>query len=132
MSYSATSSKLSDAFVYPMFTRTPPTDALQAQVISHFVDGIMDWGYAVTLSGDDAYSQQGISDFKKYGIDAGLKVALSQQFVTGTNDVSVQLKALKNTKVKLIVCFAQAVDMVTILKEAKKLGMRGSDGYTWI
>ena len=131
--YSATSAALSDASVYPFFGRVAPSDALQSQLMANFIHA-QGWRAALALSGDDSYSAQGISDFVKSGGEAGIDIQASRQFVRGTTAgvVREHLLTLKATKVKLIVMFAQADDMVTVFNEAKALGMWGSDGYTWV
>ena len=156
ISYSSTSAALTDTAVYPCFSRTPPTDSLQSKVMAQMISA-SGWMHAVTLSGDDAYSESGIADFRKSAVDAGIAIPLSRQFVRGTDSVEAQLMELKATNVKLIVMFAQADDMVTVFKvrggldgffnplpypivlvchsrtqAAKTLKMWGSDGFTWV
>ena len=94
ISYSATSPSLSDDGVYPLFTRTPPSDAFQTKVIKDVICHY-DWSFVCTLAGSDTYSADGIKAFisaagaaSNGGTCPALNVVPTVSFVAGTASVS--------------------------------------------
>ena len=53
---------LSDKKQFPSFVRTVPSDAYQATAIANLVE-YFDWHYIGTMSVDDAYGRNGITQF---------------------------------------------------------------------
>jgi hypothetical protein len=92
------------------------------------------WKHVSTLSGNDGYSAGGIAAFqdvlKQRQGAYSMKLVESQQFATGAVDVSKELGMIKSAGCKLIVMFAQAADVITVLKKAASLGM--CKGYVWV
>ena len=58
LSYSATSSALSDPDSYPFFARTPPEDTLQAQLMAVLVKDVFGYENVNCLHGMDPYSRK--------------------------------------------------------------------------
>ena len=140
ISYSATSSSLSDATVYPLFSRTPPTDALQAKVIKDVLCHY-NWNFVCTLAGSDSYSADGIKEFiaaagqtssSNGGTCAPLTVVQTASFVTGTASVSAEVALLKSKGCRVVVLFAQGADMKKIFVEAAAQSFTATEaGVVW-
>ena len=89
ISYSATSSSLSDAATSPMFLRTPPSDAFQSQIMVRVV-AEQRWHRACVLAGTDAYSNAGGEEVARFITTQGggeLMLIDHVSFVTGSGDV---------------------------------------------
>ncbi|XP_078524824.1 vomeronasal type-2 receptor 1-like [Lissotriton helveticus] len=118
ISYSASSSLLSDRNQFPSFFRTIPSDDFQsrglAELVSHF-----GWTWVGLVATDDDYGQQGLhilqEEFSKH---AGC-VAFSENIVTSQADKNAFhiVQRIKNSTAKAIVFFATDYDMIPILDE---------------
>ena len=138
ISYSATSPALSDDGVYPLFSRTPPSDAFQAKIIKDVICHY-DWSFVCTLAGSDTYSSDGIKAFiaaagatTNGGACPALNVVQTVSFVTGTASVSEEIAMLKSKGCRVVVLFAQATDMKNVFKEAAAQAFTAKEaGVVW-
>lgn len=137
ISYSATSTALSDKLTYPYFTRTVPSDAFQGKAMLAFLNHIFrricdrsqtgsefflsDRLQLATIASSDSYGQ-GItnlhSDSERWEINV-----VSSQFFNMHTTIQVMrpfVRDLANSGAKMFVVFAQAVDTAIILAVNKK------------
>ena len=124
LSYSATSSSLSDAQQYPYFARTPPTDDLQSQLMAVLLRTVFGWRHANALSASDNYSLKGIMGFLSAAESMNITVQASERYVKpeaagAVLDVSAQLARLQRSACRAVVVFAQPGQYEVILTEAR-------------
>ena len=126
ISYSATSDQLSDVSSYPLFLRTPPSDAYQATVIASTIKD-QGWKFVCVLSGTDAYSAAGAAAILHQVDVQGLTLLKVASFEAGTASVADEVRSLKSAGCRLVSLWAQASDIVTVAKEANKQGLTGTN-----
>ena len=131
ISYSATSDQLSDGDAYPLFLRTPPSDAYQATVIAATIRA-QSWHFVCVIHGTDSYSASGAQSLISQLPDYGLTLRTSVSFEAGTNSVTSQITQLNSQGCRLIVMWAQASDIRTIAIESEKQGLTSDEnGVLW-
>jgi ABC-type branched-subunit amino acid transport system substrate-binding protein len=130
VAYSATSDQLSDVASYPMFIRTPPSDAFQANVMAATIKG-QQWRHVCVIAGTDAYSSAGAQALISQLPTHKLMLKTSVNFETGTASVAEQITQLKLAGCRLVVLWAQASDIQTIALEADSQGFNSEDGILW-
>ena len=130
VAYSATSDQLSDVASYPMFIRTPPSDAFQANVMAATIKG-QEWRYVCVLHGTDAYSSAGAQALISQLPIHQLTLKTTVSFEAGTTSVTGQIQQLKSGGCRLVVLWAQASDIKTIAVEAEAQGLTSEDGVLW-
>ncbi len=128
IAYSATSPELSNSQIYPLFVRTPPSDTYQARMIAATIKA-RGFRFVCVISGSDAYSSAGASEFvsivnKK---DSGLKLLRQVEFYTGVESVLSEMNDLKDASCRIIVMWATESDIRTIAKDADIAGVTASN-----
>ena len=121
ISYSSTSTALSNKVFYPSFLRTIPPDNFQAYFIVDILR-YFNWTYVNIIASDDDYGRMGIrelaEELRKYNICVGLMEVydiLRQK--QRTERIISQLVAQKQTGV--IIAWCQHYEMWSILDEAQ-------------
>ena len=134
VSFAASSPDLSDQAVYPYFTRTCYSDAQQSSIMAQFIKLKLGFEHANVLTSDGGYSSAGGAAFIEAAKKHNITIPTSQQYIEDGNseDLEKKLQVLKNTGVKLIVAYFETKNLYAPLIAARKLGMWGSDGFTWI
>eukprot|EP01114_Cavostelium_apophysatum_P014275 TRINITY_DN3657_c0_g1_i6.p1 TRINITY_DN3657_c0_g1~~TRINITY_DN3657_c0_g1_i6.p1 ORF type:complete len:1502 (-),score=352.50 TRINITY_DN3657_c0_g1_i6:67-4572(-) len=126
MSFSSTSSDLSNKELYPYFLRTIPSDATQgiamARVCKHF-----GWDAVGALASSDIYGSAGSKIFLEEA--AKLNITVTFQSVTGS-DAPVAVSALKDAHCRVFILFASLPVYPKILHAAMDLGVIGP-GFVW-
>ena len=125
ISYSATSETLSDISASPLFLRTPPSDAFQANIIVAMIQA-QGWRFACMLSGTDPYSAAGSQATISQLDERGLTLRAFATFETGTSSVADEVRQLKDADCRLVVLWAQWADIDTVGKEALAQGFASS------
>ncbi len=124
ISYSATSATLSAAVTYPLFLRTPPSDAIQAEAMVSLVEQ-QGWTRVCVLAGLDAYSSAGGEDVARLvaASSAGMSVLTHATFVPGSGDVAQAIAQLRRSQCPLVMLWAQATDLRAVIAEADRQGL---------
>ena len=123
VSYSATSSQLSEASSYPRFMRTPPSDLYQAEIMVSTIK-LQGYNKVCMIAGTDAYSQGGANAIVEEVNQIENIILLSHVlFENNVDSVQEQIKQLVDTGCPIVVVWSQAGDMRTIVLEADKQGL---------
>eukprot|EP00794_Sanderia_malayensis_P008108 gene8108-8977_t len=133
ISYSSTSTALSDKGKFPNFLRTLPSDNYQAKALADLLRHF-DWTYISVLASDDDYGRLGW-----FGLDRELKhrgmcvaeVKLFKRKLSTVllNEIIVLLTRAQKKKANVVVLWCQINEAMLIIEEAWKRGLRG---ITWI
>ncbi|XP_069072194.1 extracellular calcium-sensing receptor-like [Pleurodeles waltl] len=126
ISYSASSSLLSDRNQFPSFFRTIPSDDYQsrglAELVSHF-----GWTWVGLVATDDDYGQQGLRILQEEFYKHAGCVAFSENIVTSQADKNAFhiVQVIMNSTAKAVVFFATDYDMIPILDELVRQNVTG-------
>uniref|UniRef100_A0A8C5MXT9 G-protein coupled receptors family 3 profile domain-containing protein n=1 Tax=Leptobrachium leishanense TaxID=445787 RepID=A0A8C5MXT9_9ANUR len=121
ISHYATSPLLSNKREFPSFFRTVPSDMFQSKGLADLVLHL-GWTWIGLLAVDDDYGQQGIQLVQQEIDSAGACVAFSENIVTSRPDRNAPhiVKVMKASTAKVVVIFANSVDLPPILEEMIK------------
>ena len=128
VSYSATSSGLSDASASPMFMRTAPSDVYQAEIMASTAQ-LQGWTKVCIMSGTDAYSAAGAAAVSKELDKTNIQVLRMVSYEAETSSVEEQIGQLKSAGCPIVILWAQSGDMKTIVVEADKQGLSASNPF---
>lgn len=118
----------------PMISRVCFVDSFQGYAGARFaVDHLKVTKAAILYNRAQAYSTGLREDFRKAFTSMGGNVVTEQAYGDGDNDFSAQLSNIKGTDAQLIYIPGYYTEVVTIAKQAQKLGMNlpllGGDGW---
>uniref|UniRef100_A0A8C5PIT2 G-protein coupled receptors family 3 profile domain-containing protein n=1 Tax=Leptobrachium leishanense TaxID=445787 RepID=A0A8C5PIT2_9ANUR len=121
ISHYATSPLLSNKREFPSFFRTVPSDIFQSKGLADLVLHL-GWTWVGLLAVDTDYGQQGIHLVQQEIVNAGACVAFSENIVTSRPDRNAPhiVKVMKASTAKVVVIFANSVDLIPILEEMVK------------
>ena len=123
ISYSSTSTALSNKNYYPSFLRTIPPDEYQAMFIVDILKKF-NWTYVSFIASDDAYGRLGVENLLPRLESQGICVAVSEVFETtkaGKRKVTeIVSKLVADKKSTVIVLWCQYPEADVVLKEAEK------------
>lgn len=136
ISYSATSTELSDGHTYPYFARVPPSDAFQS--VAH-VDVLKSlFGYttiATVYSDHDTYSNSMHLNFYRQaeadGVTVLASIIIPQNVDPGSQELHNAITQLRFSLARVVVIFAQAKYAGRFLKSAFEHGV-GGPGFLWL
>ncbi|ORZ35749.1 periplasmic binding protein-like I [Catenaria anguillulae PL171] len=126
----STSSELSDKTDFPRFMRSIPDDPQNGRSLAAFVRN-MGWSTVATIACTDSYGTSISTAFFSYVPDFNITIGMKQFFEPETRDVRFQLRAIKESGLRVIMLFGLAFEAQTVLPQALELGMVGPD-YVWI
>eukprot|EP00471_Norrisiella_sphaerica_P008134 CAMPEP_0184503156 /NCGR_PEP_ID=MMETSP0113_2-20130426/51721_1 /TAXON_ID=91329 /ORGANISM="Norrisiella sphaerica, Strain BC52" /LENGTH=625 /DNA_ID=CAMNT_0026892603 /DNA_START=3019 /DNA_END=4896 /DNA_ORIENTATION=- len=149
LSYSATSTDLSNINNYPNFFRVVPPDDSQALAMVSFMQRA-GWENIVILNTRDSYGSTGASAVERVALNRRINVCSDrytseflryffqvltrQEFFVGETETDIIngiLSRVLQLRGRVILLFMIESDAVTVLRQAIKLGMSGSE-WTWI
>ena len=123
ISYSSTSTVLSNKKYYPSFLRTIPPDDFQAKFIIDILKEFK-WTYVSFIASDDAYGRLGVENLLPRLESEGICVAISEVFDTsskGKEKVAQIVRRLSHDKrSRVTVLWCQYPQAEVFLKEAEK------------
>ena len=90
ISYSSTSSLLSDGKTYSYFLRTPPSDAFQGVGQASLVKNLFGYTKVAAVSSTDGYGAAGIAAFYTAADEMGLTILTAQTFAKDSTDFTEQ------------------------------------------
>ena len=133
VSYSATSSELSEKNRFDYFLRTVPPDSFQAQAIVDIIK-TMNWSAVFTINSRGSYGEGGIRSFSEYVTNFNICTVYNYQLqskMTPENfDYIFRNYFSKKPSVRVVVLFCNSEDVREILKAAKRQNL--SQHYTWL
>ena len=123
ISYSSTSTVLSNKKYYPSFLRTIPPDEYQAMFIIDIFKRFK-WTYVSFIASDDAYGRLGVENLLPLLENENICVAVSDVFEateSGRTKVrDIVAKLVKDEKAKIIVLWCQYPQAELFLQEAER------------
>ena len=119
ISYSASSSILSDKSRFKSFLRTIPSDTYQAEAIASFVK-YFGWNYVFFIGSDDEYGRQGLTSFKtaarKLKVctadDVNIPFQRPNDASKQINETIAKIKSLPRVRVAVLFMFEQQASQV--------------------
>ncbi|XP_025107304.1 uncharacterized protein LOC112572022 [Pomacea canaliculata] len=116
ISYSSTSADLNDRVSYPFFSRTVPSDSVQARALLNLAK-LMNVTYLGAFHQNNNYGIRGMQSFIAMAEEAGVCVETSIPLEESTSQVELlsHLRYLGNQDVKVIVAFVTQPTAVNIL-----------------
>ena len=131
ISYSSTSTSLSNKELYPSFLMTIPSDSFQALFIADVLH-YFNWTYINVLASDDPYGRLGVDyllpELQTKEICVGVMEIFSTQMVQSrTNEIIDKLKKEKLAKVTVLWC--QLEQALPLFQRAR---IKGLSDMTWI
>lgn len=131
ISYSSTSTRLSDGLEFPYFARTVPADDFQASALVALIRSL-GYGRVATVSSADLYGSAGIAAFLNAADAAGVTVVTSQSFEPGVDDFGHAYRELERSGARVLVIFCQAAQAGPFMRGALEERGLGGAGYLWI
>jgi ABC-type branched-subunit amino acid transport system substrate-binding protein len=131
ISYASTSAALSNKSDFPYFLRVVAPDVNQGVAHAHLLIeyGITD---VTALYENVTFNQETNRVFEETFVSLGGTILASEQFETGSTDVTTQLQTIKSTNANITVLNAWAGDAHTVFSNASSLGLSASNGWQWI
>ena len=140
ISYSSTSTVLSNKDIYSYFLRTVPPDSFQAKAMVEIIRRF-GWSYVSTVNSAGTYGTKGIDIFWKTAEENGICIDVRAQlssFPTTAeySRVIERLESRREQRSNVVVVFATQTDIRYLLEAAKKRKNRrrftwiGSDGWS--
>jgi len=137
ISYSSTSSELSNKEIYPFFSRVVPPDSQQGEALARLC-AYFGWDRVAALSTTDAIGTQTIEIFTNMAEKEGIRILSYNTFPPNTrpsgsgpnpdmDSLRSSLLTIKSTGAKIILIAALVGDAQVALREAVNLGMTGPD-----
>ena len=133
----ASSTKLSDREKYPYFSRTIPDDKFESQAIISILNylynssGLKQYKEIGVLGSSSSYSTSSCSNLIKEAPNNDVTIKTYQSFLSNSGQFSIELNALKNSGVRVIVSILEPVDMGLILDSVDQYELVG-EFYIWI
>ena len=130
ISYSSTSSALSNKKLYPSFLRTIPSDYFQVQLILDIVIRF-EWRYVSVVCSDDVYGRLGMHNLLEVLKAHGVCIAVQALFIKANEleEIRIIQKLHKVKSSKVIILWAQRPSALAFLKQSSKQKLYGK---TWI
>ena len=133
VSYSSTSSLLSNRDRYNYFFRTIPSDDQQAQAMIDLIV-YFGWDHVSTIFSNNLYGQPGITEFhrlaRKEKICIDVNEGIDDSFVTA--NYTVLANKLFNSSANVVVLFASIHHVVDLLTEIKYFQGNSTRQFLWI
>ncbi|XP_033638248.1 metabotropic glutamate receptor 3-like isoform X1 [Asterias rubens] len=131
VSYSATSSLLSNKKLYPYFMRTVASDVNQAAVMADLAED-MNWNYVMIIHTDDAYGTPGMEHLSTLLEARNVCIAHTFSLRSESRGIvadNIVQTLLDEPEISVIFTFCQKTDILRVLNEAFN---RGLLDRTWI
>ena len=133
VSYSSTSSLLSNRDRYTYFFRTIPPDDQQAQAMIDLI-ALFGWDHVSTIYSNNLYGQPGITEFhrlaRKEKICIDVNEGIDENFVTA--NYTVLANKLFNSSANVVVLFAHIHHVIDLLTEIKSAQRNSTRQFLWI
>ena len=133
VSYTATSSELSDKNRFEYFVRTVPPDPHQAKAMVDVIQ-FMNWTAVFAVNSRGTYGERGMTKFKKLARKANICIAYGNQQLeremVAENYNNLLKKLQKENTVRVIVLFCETRDLKMILEAAKN--SKFSSNFIWL
>ena len=127
-SYWASSPSLSAKELYPLFSRTYPSDAATTVALPRVIQEL-GWSTIGIIHADDDYANAYAGELVA---SAAVSVAVTATFQDGVwSTMDPALKLLKDSQVNIIVAIVFDGDAYELLRRAREIGIY-ADGYAWI
>ena len=132
ISYSSTSTDLSNKKYYPSFLRTIPPDNFQAMFIRDILRKF-NWTYVSVVASDDAYGRVGVENLRPIlAREKDICLAVNEVFDANVKEgqiTTIIKKLLQAKEAKVVILWCQRPEALEFLKKAWELGLTGR---TWI
>ncbi|XP_031558729.1 metabotropic glutamate receptor 3-like [Actinia tenebrosa] len=122
ISYSATSSELSDKNRFDYFVRTVPPDSFQAQAIVDIIHS-MNWSAVYAINSLGSYGEGGMRSFEKFALSSNICTVYQYQLESNMKpeDYDKLIKNfLRKPDVRVVVLFCASDDIRAVLSAAKR------------
>ncbi|XP_051780628.1 G-protein coupled receptor family C group 6 member A-like [Erpetoichthys calabaricus] len=129
ISYSSSSTILSDKAQFPSFLRTVPSEADQIKAMTLLMVQ-MNWRHILIIGSDDDYSQQGVTALVTSAQQANICIDFSQTIPTSeiTNLLPGLIQKVRESPANVVVVFAEATFAKVLLQRA----INDSVKKTWL
>ncbi|KAL1499729.1 hypothetical protein AB1Y20_012416 [Prymnesium parvum] len=131
ISPTSTSPQLSDGRGYPYFLRTVPSDAFSAIAMGDLLQALFNYTSVAMIHSTDAYGAGLAQAFGEVAPDYGLTIGLTQSFAQRAPDFTSQLRALRQSGLRVGVIFCVADDGGRFLTQGYQQGV-GGEGFFWL
>ncbi|XP_053480519.1 taste receptor type 1 member 1-like [Ictalurus furcatus] len=122
ISYAASSSDLSNKWVYPSFLRTVPTNQDIIMVIIKLIQQF-GWNWVAFISSDDSYSQNGLELFRSNIKDTSICLAFFYEITLNSNSTEI-LNRIESLSINVIIVFTLEDTAREFVKTAGRINMR--------
>ena len=133
----ASSTQLSDREKYPYFSRTIPDDKFESEAIFAILNylytssGIKQYKEIGVLGSSSFYSTSSCTNLIREAPNNDVTIKTYQSFLTNSDQISIELNALKNSGVRVITAILEPADMGLILNNVDQYDLVG-EFYIWI
>lgn len=130
--YGSTSDDFTNKIEYPFFNRVVSPDRFQSRAIAEAAR-YFGWERIGILFADEAYGSNFAIEMASAAADLGIIVQsqLSVKHKSSSARMEKTLRAMKATRIKVVVLAAISTDVINALRAAHAVGMSGPE-YTWI
>ncbi|CAF1079678.1 unnamed protein product [Rotaria sordida] len=132
ISYGSTSSEFTEfhSIRYPYFLRTIPNLNLQSVSLAHLIAS-QGWKNIALIYTTDAQTFHSVQMFLASAQKLNITILVSTSFATGTTNLTTQMKAIKQSQVRIILFIGTIVDQQVLINNSLIEGLTGP-GYQWI